>query len=228
MSNVFDQAVEVLSKGVEGDKMYVLIDGVYYTIVRTPATEVKEVELPTTPEAIEAAEAYVNGETDSWDRETDSFASSEKSGSSVWREADEVAAAAEGLYSEFETEQEEDTIVPKVEELDNWMCAATRKRKRVGDARPGYKEERRLERELYGAAHDYSAERSLERELYSSKAPKVDDGRFKTILCNNFKNGECKFGKSCCFAHGQRELRCRFGDRCLSLVREGFKCELVH
>ncbi len=36
----------------------------------------------------------------------------------------------------------------------------------------------------------------------------VADIMFKTILCNDFeKNGECKFGQICMFAHGRDELR---------------------
>lgn len=64
---------------------------------------------------------------------------------------------------------------------------------------------------------------------------------YKTALCTNWANGECKYGKKCNFAHGQAELRrreapkpttkenplyktalcanfaegkCKFGDRC--------------
>lgn len=56
---------------------------------------------------------------------------------------------------------------------------------------------------------------------------------FKTVICSNWEQGECKFGDKCSFAHGKEELRvrpnslfktvictawmdgeCKFGDRC--------------
>ena len=37
--------------------------------------------------------------------------------------------------------------------------------------------------------------------------PKSDDPLYKSVLCKNFTNGKCKYGKRCTFAHGKDDLK---------------------
>jgi hypothetical protein len=60
----------------------------------------------------------------------------------------------------------------------------------------------------------------------------MDSKLYKTKLCKHFlRNRVCPMGKTCNFAHGDKELRdiskipCRFGDKC---VYKDYKCGFDH
>lgn len=43
----------------------------------------------------------------------------------------------------------------------------------------------------------------------SKEKPKIspESSKFKTEICRNWKNGQCRYGSNCFFAHGEHELR---------------------
>jgi hypothetical protein len=60
----------------------------------------------------------------------------------------------------------------------------------------------------HGHAERVINEEKLPRDsMESCQHSAVRDAKYKTTMCHNWLNGQCDFGRSCSFAHGQGELR---------------------